>query len=207
MTKPARYQVDPARMPRLAELTSAADFEGPQPPPLARSLAELELLLRRDLDLIRYPARPWVLPRIAPDGEPALDTLIVGGGQAGLAAAFGLLRQRVTNILVIDENPEGREGPWGTYARMPTLRTQKDVGGVDLGLPNLSLRAWFEAQYGRDAWDKFYKIPTEIWSRYLAWYRGVLGIPVHNDTRLTGFRPAHGLIACEVVENGKPSTL
>ena len=106
---------------------------------------------------------------------------IVGGGQAGLTAAFGLMQQRVTNILVIDENPEGREGPWGTYARMPTLRTQKDVGGIDLGLPNLSLRAWFEVQYGRRAWDELYKIPTDIWSRYLAWYRGVLGIPMRNE--------------------------
>jgi hypothetical protein len=103
MNRLAKYRVDPARMPRLAELTSAADFEGGRPP-LPRSLAELELLLRRDLDLTRYPARPWVLPRMAPDGEPALDALIVGGGQAGLTAAFGLLQQRVTNILVIDEN-------------------------------------------------------------------------------------------------------
>jgi cation diffusion facilitator CzcD-associated flavoprotein CzcO len=117
------------------------------------------------------------------------------------------LKERVTNILVIDENPEGHEGPWGTYARMPTLRTQKDVGGIDLGLPNLSLRAWFEVQYGRGAWDELYKIPTDIWLRYLAWYRRVLGIPMRNDTRLTGFRPESGLIACEVVEKGASRTL
>jgi cation diffusion facilitator CzcD-associated flavoprotein CzcO len=206
MNKPARYQVDPARMPRLAELTSAADFEGAGPP-LPQSLAELELLLRRDLDLTRYPARPWVLSRVAPDGEPALDVLIVGGGQAGLTAAFGLLQQRVTNILVIDENPQGQEGPWGTYARMPTLRTQKDVGGIDLGLANLSLRAWFEVQYGRRAWDDLYKIPTDIWLRYLAWYRNVLGIPMRNSTRLVRFRPDDGLIACDLDDNGTTRTL
>ena len=146
MNKRATFQVDPARLPHLPELTSAAEMEAARGL-LAQSLADLELLLRRDLDLIRYPARPWVLSREAPDGSVALDVLIVGGGQAGVTAAFGLLKERVTNILVIDENPEGREGPWGTYARMPTLRTQKDVGGVDLGLPNLSLRAWFEVQY------------------------------------------------------------
>jgi cation diffusion facilitator CzcD-associated flavoprotein CzcO len=205
--KSLNYQVDPAHMRHLDELTSAADFDSAARSLLPQSLAELELLLRRDLDLIRYPARPWVLTREAPDGAPALDVLIVGGGQAGVTAAFGLMKERVTNILVIDENPQGREGPWGTYARMPTLRTQKDVGGVDLGLPNLSLRAWFEVQYGRRAWDALYKIPTEIWSRYLAWYRGVLGIPMRNDTRLTGFRPEHGLIACAVMENGTPRTL
>jgi cation diffusion facilitator CzcD-associated flavoprotein CzcO len=206
MNKPLKFAVDPARMRHLPELTTAAELEA-APHLLPRSLPELELLLRRDLDLIRYPARPWVLPRPAPDGETALDVLIVGGGQAGVTAAFGLLRERVTNILVIDENPEGHEGPWGTYARMPTLRTQKDVGGIDLGLPNLSLRAWFEVQYGRRAWDDLYKIPTDIWSRYLAWYRRVLGIPLRNDTRLVRFRPDNGLIACEVRENGAPRTL
>ena len=205
--KSQKHQIDPARMPYLDELTSAADFETAAQSLLPKSLAELELLLRRDLDLIRYPARPWVLTREAPDGAPALDVLIVGGGQAGVTAAFGLLKERVTNILVIDENPEGREGPWGTYARMPTLRTQKDVGGVDLGLPNLSLRAWFETQYGRRAWDALYKIPTDIWSRYLAWYRDVLGIPMRNDTRLTGFRPENGLIACAIMENEMQRTL
>src|SRR5262249_43211337 len=140
MNKPAKFDVDPARMPQLPELTRPEEFDAASNL-LPRTLAELELLLRRDLDLIRYPARSWVLPRPAPDGV-ALDVLIVGGGQAGLTAAFGLLKERVTNILLVDENPEGQEGPWGTYARMPTLRTQKDVGGVDLGLPNLSLRAW-----------------------------------------------------------------
>jgi cation diffusion facilitator CzcD-associated flavoprotein CzcO len=207
MSKPARYEVDPARMPHLAELTSAAEFEASERPLLPQSLAELELLLRRDLDLIRYPARPWVLSRAAPGGEVALDVLIVGGGQAGLTAAFGLLQQRVTNILVIDENPEGMEGPWGTYARMPTLRTQKDVGGIDLGLPNLSLRAWFEVQHGRRAWEELYKIPTDIWLRYLTWYRTVLGIPTRNGTRLARFRPDNGLIACEVEDNGITATL
>jgi len=204
---PKFFEVDPARMPRLVELTTAADFAGGVAPGLPRSLGELELLLRRDLDLIRYPARPWVLPRPAPDGGPALDVLIVGGGQAGLTAAFGLLQQRVTNILVIDENPEGEEGPWGTYARMPTLRTQKDVGGIDLGLPNLSLRAWFEVQYGRRAWDELYKIPTELWLRYLNWYRAVLELPTRNTCRLTRFRPQGDLLACDVEENGVTRTL
>jgi FAD-dependent urate hydroxylase len=206
MNQPARLSVDPAHMRHLPELTTAAELEA-APSLLPQTLAELELILRRDLDLIRYPARSWVLSHEAPDGAAALDVLVVGGGQAGLTAAFGLLKERVTNLLVIDENPEGREGPWGTYARMPTLRTQKDVGGVDLGLPNLSLRAWFEVQFGRRAWDTLYKIPTDIWSRYLAWYRRVLAIPTRNETRLMRFRPDNGLIACEVVENGAPRTL
>lgn len=206
MNKPMKFDVDPARMPHLPELTNAAELESARGL-LPSSLAELELLLRRDLDLIRYPARPWVLPHAAPDGDAALDVLIVGGGQAGLTAAFGLLKERVTNILVVDENPQGQEGPWGTYARMPTLRTQKDVGGVDLGLPNLSVRAWYEVQYGHGSWNALYKIPTDIWLRYLAWYRGVLGIPMWNEAKLVRFAPKSGLIACELEVNGTPRTL
>ena len=52
--------------------------------------------------------------------------LIVGAGQSGLVTAFGLMRERVRNILVIDRAPEGKEGPWVTFARMPTLRSPKD---------------------------------------------------------------------------------
>lgn len=207
MNKPETFNVDPARMPHLPELTNAVEFDAQPYALLPSTLDELELLLRRDLDLIRYPARPWVLPRAAPDGATALDVLVVGGGQAGLTVAFGLLKERVTNVLVIDENPEGHEGPWGTYARMPTLRTQKDVGGVDLGLPNLSLRAWFEVQYGRRAWEELYKIPTDIWLRYLAWYRRVLNIPIRNKARFTRFQPDNGLIACTVEDDGSARTI
>jgi hypothetical protein len=35
----------------------------------------------------------------------------------------------VTNVLVLDENPAGLEGPWVTYARMVTLRTNKALTG------------------------------------------------------------------------------
>jgi cation diffusion facilitator CzcD-associated flavoprotein CzcO len=133
-----------------------------------------------------------------------LDVLIVGGGQAGLAAAFGLLQARVTNILVIDENCEGDEGPWGTYARMRILRTKKEVGGIDLGVASLSLRAWYEAQFGAKAWRDLYKMPTALWHRYLKWYRDVLGIPVRNACRMIGFGPAsqNGLLEVNVESHG-----
>jgi len=43
----------------------------------------------------------------------------------------------VSNVVVLDENPEGLEGPWVTYARMVTLRTNKaltgDIGGGAVG--------------------------------------------------------------------------
>ena len=79
--------------------------------------------------------------------------MIVGGGQSGLAAAFGLIREQVNNIVVLDRNAPGQEGPWKTFARMITLRTPKMVSGLDFGNPSLTPRAWYEAQWGAEAWD------------------------------------------------------
>ncbi len=194
-----------ARMPEIPELTGPAD------PILARTLPDLEAQVRRELDLTRYPAKSWVLPHLAPDGSRALDTLIVGGGQAGLATAFGLMQQRVTNITVIDENPAGAEGPWGTYARMETLRTRKHVGGIELGIPSLSFRAWYECQHG-PVWADLYKIPTRAWTDYLAWYRRILSLPVLNDTRLIRLRPIDAaapntLLAADIIQAGTPRTI
>ena len=195
-------------MPELPALTCPGDLVADADLAIPRSLEQLEAVLRRDLDLVRYPIKSWVLPKTAPDGSRAYDAVIVGGGQSGLATAFGLKRERVDHILVIDENPAGREGPWDTYARMRTLRTEKYVGGMELGIPNLSMRAWFEARYGMRAWDAMAKLPKQHQHRYLAWYRRVLDLPVRNDCRLLGFRPgADGLIALEIETDGAPGTL
>jgi cation diffusion facilitator CzcD-associated flavoprotein CzcO len=194
-----------AHMPVLAHFSSKADFSGERSQLLPSSLDDLECLVRRELDLTRYPAVDWVVPRLGPDGNPALDVLIAGGGQAGLAAAFALQQQRVGNILAVDENPEGAEGPWGTYARMETLRTHKDVGGIELNIPSLSFRSWYEAQHGPYSWNDLYKVPTRLWHAYLAWYRRVLRLPVRNETRLAGFRDGGaGLIEIDLVSNGQP---
>ena len=72
-----------------------------------------------------HPRTEWMVPRLY-RGKPALDVLIVGAGQSGLCIAFALMRDRVRNILAIDRAPEGREGIWVTFARMPTLRSPKD---------------------------------------------------------------------------------
>lgn len=148
-----------------------------------QALQALEDSIRRDLDLLNYPARDWVLSKESSKGQKILDVIIIGGGQGGLTCAFGLMREKVKNILVIDENPEGREGPWLNFARMHTLRTPKHLTGPDLGIPNLTPRAWYEALFGKETWDKVGLIPKEHWAEYLRWYRQLLGIPVRNLSR------------------------
>ncbi len=143
-------------------------------------LGALEDALRRDLELLDFPKRPWVLPRSTVDGRRVLDVLIIGGGQGGLSIAFGLQRERVDNLLIVDESPIDREGPWRTFARMITLRTPKHVTGPDWGIPSLTIRAWYEAQHGAGSWQRMGLIPKETWAEYLAWYRRFHAIPVRK---------------------------
>lgn len=117
------------------------------------------------------------------------DVVIVGGGQSGLGAAFGLLRERIPNIMIIDENPAGQEGPWDTYARMVTLRTPKQLTSIDFGVPSLTFRAYWEAAHGSASWDALDKIPRRDWMDYLRWYRQVLRLPMRNGSRLERVEP------------------
>lgn len=158
-------------------------------------LAALAARVRDDLKRIAHPALPWMEPRTGPDGRPALDVLIVGGGQSGLGIAHGLMRARVDNILVIDKAPRGQEGPWRTFARMHTLRSPKDYTGPDLDLPNLAYQSWHEARYGAAHWAALPVIVREDWAAYLDWVRDTLDIRVLNDTELVDIAPADGLLA------------
>jgi cation diffusion facilitator CzcD-associated flavoprotein CzcO len=161
------------------------------------SLEALERRVQQELEFLGYPARSWVPPRQRA-GAPVLDVLIVGGGQAGLAACFGLKRERIGNVEVLDAKPAGLEGPWVDFARMITLRTPKHVTGPDLGIPSLAPRAWFEARHGAEAWDRLGKIDRHDWQDYLGWYRRVLDLPVRNGVRVTAIRPDGDLLAAEV---------
>lgn len=154
----------------------------------AIGLAALEAQLRRELELVGHGGPDWTRRRTHHDGH-VFDVVIAGGGQSGLAAAFGLMRERVSNILVIDENPAGFEGPWETYARMITLRTPKTLNPIDFGIPALSYRAWWEAQHGACGWAALDKIARGDWMDYLRWYRRALAFPVRNATRLTQIEP------------------
>jgi cation diffusion facilitator CzcD-associated flavoprotein CzcO len=158
------------------------------------SLTDLEARLRADLACLDYPSKPWLPPQSL-DGEPVLDVLIIGAGQGGLATAFGLMREKIGNILVVDQAPPGREGVWTTFARMVTLRTPKHVCGPDLGIGSLTPRAWYEARFGAEAWAALSKLPRDVWQDYLDWYRGVLDLPVRNDTGIVDIAPQGRFLA------------
>ena len=172
-------------------------------------LDALERELARDLELLAYPRRDWLAPRRTREGVPILDVLVVGAGQGGLAAAAALLRERIANILVVDDHPLDRAGPWLNFARMVTLRTPKHLTGPDLGIPNLTIQRWYEAQHGEGAWERLGLVPKETWAAYLGWYRRVLAIPVRADTLVELVRPAEGdaCLAAEVVQHGMRQTI
>jgi FAD-dependent urate hydroxylase len=153
----------------------------PAPSPGLDALARQ---VQRDLELLDYPRRPWLAPRRTASGESIYDVVIVGAGQSGLTAAFGLSRERVGNLLVVDEKPLDRAGPWLDFARMRTLRTPKYLTGPDLGVPSLTPRAYYEAQFGEGSWEQLGLIPKELWAGYLSWYRRILGIPVQPETQV-----------------------
>ncbi|MGE0725948.1 MAG: FAD/NAD(P)-binding protein [Alphaproteobacteria bacterium] len=174
---------------------------------MAEGLAALEERVRRDLRHLAYPEKEWVAARPAPGGGSFTDVLIVGGGQGGQTIAFGLARDRVTNVRVIDANPAGREGPWRTFARMETLRSPKFLTGPDLGVPSLTFQAWFEAQFGEAGWDRLGKIPKEQWADYLAWVRRMTGVTVENGVRLVGIEPVAGGFAARLERDGTSETV
>jgi FAD-dependent urate hydroxylase len=171
-------------------------------PTLLRDAAErlrvLEERAGEDRALLDFPQRAWVVPRRAANGEPILNVLVVGAGQAGLAIAFGLMRDHVDHVLCIDALPEDHEGPWLAQARMHTLRTPKQLTGPDLGLPSLTFKAWYEAQFGEAAWQEVDQIPRTEWPRYLGWIRRVLNLPVRNRVLLKQIMPRGEYLAAEV---------
>ncbi|MEP4378440.1 MAG: FAD/NAD(P)-binding protein [Alphaproteobacteria bacterium] len=152
-------------------------------------LDALEELIRHDLEIMAFPDQDWVLPRPeVPDGG-VLNCAIIGGGQYGLGAAFALARECVPDVRVFDSNPVGMEGPWVTFARMEMLRTPKQMTNLDIGFPNLTFRAWYEAQFGCDAWNDMFRIPRVMWMDYLIWYRRILNVPVQNDSLVEDIVP------------------
>lgn len=156
-------------------------------------LTALEARLRQDLAWLDLPAKPWIKPRFC-EGAAVLDVAIIGGGMAGLALAAELRNLGVAAV-IFDQSAAGFEGPWATTARMETLRSPKQLTGPALGLPALTFRAWYEAQFGLDGWAALDKIPRLQWAQYLRWYRKVMALDVRNEHRVSRVAPrADGLI-------------
>lgn len=173
----------------------------------AIGLAALEAQLAQDLEFLELPAKSWVPPQTK-DGTPVRDVVVIGAGMCGLAATAKLILTGISNVVAYDAAPEGLEGPWVTFARMQTLRSPKTLHGPALGLPQLTFRAWFTAQWGVEAWRTLDKIPKDQWMDYLIWYRKVLALPVRNNVRMTGIEAEGDLIAIslEGAETGRVLT-
>jgi cation diffusion facilitator CzcD-associated flavoprotein CzcO len=162
------------------------------------ALQRLAATARADLARLNLPPPNWVLPATAPGGQPVLDVLVVGAGMCGQTAAYALLRNGIAHIRVIDRNRRGDEGPWGTYARMLTLRSPKHLTGPDLGVPALTFRAWYEAQHGVAGWNALHKVGRLDWRDYLLWVRDTVGLAVDNGCTLLSLDDAHGLVVARL---------
>lgn len=174
--------------------------------PSSAGLAALEARLREDLAWLELPAKRWIPERTC-DGRAVISVAIVGGGMAGLAVSAALGHLGI-DAVIYDQSPRGFEGPWATTARMETLRSPKQLTGPALGLPSLTFRAWFEAQFGAQAWESLDKIPRLQWMDYLRWYRDVLGIDVRNEHQVTAIAPrADGTVALSVTSAAGSETV
>lgn len=169
----------------------------PAASPVETGISALEARLQQDLELLELPAKPWV-PERSHDGVAVRDVVVIGAGMCGLAATAKLLLTGINNVVAYDAAPAGHEGPWVTFARMETLRSPKSLHGPALGLPQLTFRAWYTAQWGAEAWHALDKIAREQWMEYLVWYRHVLNLPVRNNVRMTGITPVGDLIAIDI---------
>jgi cation diffusion facilitator CzcD-associated flavoprotein CzcO len=170
-------------------------------PNRATGLAALEKRLAQDLAWLDLPAQPWV-PQELVRGAELLDVAVVGGGMAGLAAAASIAHLGM-RVRIFDSAPEGFEGPWATTARMETLRSPKQLTGPALGLPALTFRAWFEAQYGHAAWNELDKIPRLQWMDYLRWYRRVMNLDLRNEHKVVDIVPSGDHVELKMQARGE----
>lgn len=160
------------------------------------ALESLTASVAESLRKLGEPIRPW------PQTPPGIDAdvLIIGAGQSGLAAAFALRRAGVQNLRVISADPIGGEGPWRSFARMPTLRSPKHAPGPEFGLPDATYESWHVARYGQADYDALGLIPTGHWADYLDWFREAAGILVEPGKRMTSLDGDQSAIAAHFVE-------
>ena len=176
-------------------------------PDSAGRLSRLSDKVRADLHTLRHPEKSWVPPQTGPGGEHVFDVVVAGAGQAGLAIGGMLLRECVENILLIDQAPQGREGVWFDFARMPLIRSPKLYPGPDQGIPSLTYEAWHRACYGDASWDSFELVPVPLWTAYLEWVRAVTGVAVRNEVRLARIAPHANGLSLSVSTTGGTETI
>ncbi|OKH46228.1 monooxygenase [Calothrix sp. HK-06] len=156
---------------------------------------------REALRLLGADPENWVPER------PGIDhnVTIVGGSGSGSTFAFALRRAGIGRVTIIDAaQNENNAGVWLTRARMNKLRTPKNLAGHELGIPELSFQAWYEARHGAEAYAAIDRIPRLLWAEYLSWYRKFLGIQVRYQTKLVRIEPAEGFFRLHLEVNGVP---
>ncbi|WP_292794532.1 FAD-dependent oxidoreductase [Nostoc sp. NMS7] len=156
---------------------------------------------REALRLLGPDPENWV-----PD-RPGIDhnVTIIGGSGSGSTFVFALRRAGIGGVTAIDAaDDEAHAGVWLTRARMEKLRTPKNVPGPELGIPELSFQAWYEARHSAEAYAAIDRIGRVTWAEYLSWYRQFLGIQVRYRTKLVRIEPAAGFFRLHLEVNGVP---
>ncbi|GAA6623935.1 NAD(P)-binding domain-containing protein [Scytonema sp. NUACC26] len=162
---------------------------------------DIDFNAREALRLLGSDPENWI-----PD-RPGIDhnVTIVGGSGSGSTFAFALRRAGIGRVTIIDAaEDETHAGVWLTRARMKKLRTPKNLPGHELGIPELSFQAWYEARHGAEAYAAIDRIPRVTWAEYLSWYRQFLGISVRYQTKLVRVEPAEGFFRLHLEVNGVP---
>ncbi len=179
----------------LAQTVAGPGSTGTDP---AAGAAALESQTQRAMRWLGREPADWVRRRTDVDH----DVAIVGGGQSGVAIAYGLRRKGVGRVTVIDRAAPGRAGIWRTIARMHQLRTPKTLAGPEQANPALGFRAWYETLNGPEAFDALDRIPRLAWADYLDWFQRVTGTTVRYRTRLLEIEPAGEVLRLHLEADG-----
>jgi cation diffusion facilitator CzcD-associated flavoprotein CzcO len=182
----------PAALAQVSPSSSAAA-------PAAKATSEqLEAQTRRALRWAGPAPADWVRARAGVDH----NVVIVGGGQSGVAIAYGLRRKGVGRVDVIDQAAAGQAGIWRTIARMHQLRTPKTMQGPEGSNVALGFRAWFETQNGPEAFDALDRIPRLAWADYLTWFQQTTDTKVRYGTRLLEIEPQGDVLRLHLETEG-----